>query len=175
MQDDVAERRVAVVPVRMPSAGAQVHFHVSLPRCGIAELNYRLTKIRAAFQVMKAGMQNQQGLSVQGRKPVAKQALVLPDGLQQFFGRRIGVLAQNRNQPRLDSPASVEVVLSERHLTFAFAWFEAQCQALQKLSWFISDTGLVNEMIPHLCPGRFGMVWKSPKHFGNGQGMGDEL
>ena len=95
VQHDILESRIAVVAVRVPAAGAQINFHVAGARRVVADLNDRAAKIRPAFGAGEAGMKNADGLSVGGFELVAAQALMLPDGLEQTFGRRIIFVAQD--------------------------------------------------------------------------------
>ena len=73
--------------MRMPAARAQIHFHVAGTRRVVADLNDRVAKVRSAFGAGETGMEHADGLFVGGPELVTAQALVLPDGLQQAFGR----------------------------------------------------------------------------------------
>ena len=64
MKDHVLKGRVAVVAVRAPTAGPQVHFDISAARRTIAHLHERAAKVRPALEAAKARMKNAQRLSV---------------------------------------------------------------------------------------------------------------
>src|SRR5207249_926089 len=85
---DVLEGGVAVVPVRAPTAGTDVHFNITGAWGRIANLDDCPAKIRTAFKAAKPRMKDYDRLAVQGLELIAQQALVLPDALQQRFGRR---------------------------------------------------------------------------------------
>ena len=115
VQQDVLKRGIAVVTVGAPAAGAQVNFHIAGTRHGIANLNDRVTKIRPAFDADKTGMQNANGPSIGGPEPVAAEALMAPDGLQEAFGRRILFVAQDVPRSIRHSPAGVKIFKQRRH------------------------------------------------------------
>jgi hypothetical protein len=54
-------------------------------------------------------MKNAHGLAVQSLELVAAQALVLPDGLQQAFGRRVAILVQDGRGPAAQAPLGITV------------------------------------------------------------------
>jgi hypothetical protein len=87
MQDDVLKSGIAVVPVRPPAGDANVHFHIAGARRGITDLDERIAKVRTAFDIGKTGMKQTNTLTVQRFQLITTQALVLPDGLEQTFGR----------------------------------------------------------------------------------------
>ena len=89
MEHHIAERGILVVPVSTPAAGSQVHFHVADHGCGFAELQNGAAEIRPALDVGKTRVKHANALAVQGLKLVAAQPLLLPDGLEQSFRRRV--------------------------------------------------------------------------------------
>jgi len=101
--------------VRVPAARAQIHFHIAGTRCVVADLNHRATKVRSAFGTGEAGMENTDGLFIGGHEPVAAQALVLPDGLQQAFGRRIIFIAQDICRAATQAPVGVKIFGQREH------------------------------------------------------------
>jgi hypothetical protein len=64
MEDHIAKSRVAVVTVRPPATGAQIHFHIAAARWIFADLDDRSAEIRAALRAAKAGMKNADRLAV---------------------------------------------------------------------------------------------------------------
>ena len=58
------EGRVAIVPVRAPSIGAEVNLHVAGSRRFHADLYHRTAKIRAGFVIFKTRMKHPDSLSV---------------------------------------------------------------------------------------------------------------
>ena len=88
VENDIFEIWISVVAVRVPAAGAQINFHVAGARRVIADLQNGAAKIRPALGAGKAGMKNADDSPVGGFERVALEALMLPDGLQQAFGRR---------------------------------------------------------------------------------------
>jgi hypothetical protein len=109
VKQDIFKIRVAVVTVSAPAADAQVNFHVTGTRRGVADLNDRAAKIRPAFDADKTGMQNANGFSIGGLEPVASQPLVVPDGLEQVFRRRIIFVAQDIPRAKARAPVGVKI------------------------------------------------------------------
>jgi hypothetical protein len=68
-------------------------------------------------------------LIVQGLELLADQALVLPNGLQQAFGRRVVVIVENRDRAAPHAPKSIKAGHDRRHRAIAFALLDSQCQA----------------------------------------------
>ncbi len=117
--------------VRVPARTAQVNFHIAGTRRVIADLQDRAAKIRAALGVGKAGMQDADYFSVRGFERVALKALMLPDGLQEPFGRRIAVMQHASGavpQPGT-SPVGVKNSCRHGHRGVAFAPIMPQSQA----------------------------------------------
>ena len=95
--------------MRAPTARPQIHLDVACPRAVIANLYNRSSKIRTAFHTSKTGMKNSDGLAVQGLELLAQQALVLPDGLEQAFGRGFIILAQEWRDSATSAPLRIEI------------------------------------------------------------------
>ena len=129
VQDDIAERRIAIMAVRDPAAGMDVHFHVPRPRRFAAELNDGAPKIRSAFPAHESRMKHPQGFAVQGCEMIAVEALVLPDGLEQAFGRRLVLLVKEQHGAAFQTPLRIEVVREQQHLGTRFASGCRRCQA----------------------------------------------
>ena len=87
MEDDVRIGRVAIVTMAAPSGRVQIDFHVTNARRIVRELQDGVAEIRTGFVVPKTGVKNPDRLSVQSFQLVALQTLMLPDLLQQPFGR----------------------------------------------------------------------------------------
>jgi hypothetical protein len=115
VKQDIFKIRVAVVTVGAPAADAQVNFHITGTRRGVADLNDCVAKIRPTFDTDETGMQNADGFSIGGLEPVALQPLVVPDGLEQPFRRRIIFVAQDISRVKARTPAGVKIVSQRRH------------------------------------------------------------
>jgi hypothetical protein len=115
VKQDIFKIRAAVVTVGAPAADAQVNFHVTGTRRGVADLNDGAAKIRPAFDARKARMQNANGFSIGGLEPVALQPLVVPDGLEQAFRRRIIFVAQDIPRAEARAPVGVKIFRRWRH------------------------------------------------------------
>jgi len=115
VKQDIFEIGVAVMTVGAPAADTQVNLHVTGTRRGVADLNDRAAEIRAAFDADKAGMQNANGFSIGGLKPVASQTLVMPDDLEQAFRWCIIFVAQNIPRAKARAPVGVKIVGRRRH------------------------------------------------------------
>ena len=102
--------------VCVPAIRVEVYFNIAGARRGVAELNDRAAKIRAAFAADESGVKNPHGLAVQGFQLVAEQALVLPDGLEKFFRRRGFAFAQNPCAAALQAPPGIITVRIAGHL-----------------------------------------------------------
>ena len=88
VQNDVLEAGILVVAVRVPAGGNQINFHIARHGLFAFKLQDRAAKIRSALDTHEAGMQHAHGSSIGGFELVALEALMPPDGLQQFFRRR---------------------------------------------------------------------------------------
>ena len=115
VQQDIFKIRVAVVTVGAPAADAQVNFHVTGTRRGVADLNDRAAKIRPAFDTDKTGMQNTNGFSIGGLEPVALQPLMVPDGLEQAFRRWLIFVTQDIPRAKTLAPVGVKIFRRRRH------------------------------------------------------------
>jgi hypothetical protein len=60
-------------------------------------------------------MQNANGFSIGGLEPVALQPLVVPDGLEQAFRRRIIFVAQDVPRAKARVPVGVKIFRRRRH------------------------------------------------------------
>jgi hypothetical protein len=101
VENDIFEGRISIVGVRVPTAGPNVDFHVAGFGRTVAKLNDSAAKVGSAFYAPKTGMQHSEGLTIASLQVVAEQPLVLPNGLEQVFGRGLDVLAQNRHRAAL--------------------------------------------------------------------------
>ena len=76
---------------------------------------YSAAKIRPALGVGKAGMKNADAFSVRGFERVALETLVLPDGLEEAFGRRIIFVVQHVAGAALRAPVGVKISSRGKH------------------------------------------------------------
>jgi hypothetical protein len=129
MENDIREGGIAVVRMGVPAAGAQVDLDIARSGRFFSNLHDGASKIRAALDAFEAGMKNSQGLAVQGSKLIANETLVLPDGLEQPFGRRIVVLTQEGRNAAANTPLGIKTVWDWEHLVIAFAPSGLHCQA----------------------------------------------
>jgi hypothetical protein len=101
--------------VRMPAARLQVNFHVAGNGLLISDLQDRAAKVRAAFQTGKTRVKNADGLALRRPEFIAFEALVLPDGLQQFF-RWPGIfIAERINGAAAFTPGGVKIFGADIH------------------------------------------------------------
>ena len=142
VQDDILEGGVAVMPMCAPAAGTEVNLDVTGLRRALTELDDGAAEIRTAFDAAETRMKDTDRLTVQGCELIAKQSLVLPDGLQKAFGRRVPVFPQDRNDAGAHAPLGIKAGQDRRHLAIAFALMLLQCQA--------SDTA-INEAATRVC------------------------
>jgi hypothetical protein len=82
VQNYFVESRVAIMPMRPPAAGAQIHLNITGAGHILSELHHSTAEIRSAFEIVEPGMKNPYRDAVQGVKLIAKQSLVLPNGLE---------------------------------------------------------------------------------------------
>jgi hypothetical protein len=85
MQNNVLEGGIAIMAVRAPPAGTEIHLHVAGPWRSVADLHDRAAKVGSAFNTAETGMKDSDRFTVQGLELLAEQALVLPNGLQEAF------------------------------------------------------------------------------------------
>ena len=109
MEQDVLKGGIAVMAMRTPAGGLQVDLHVAGLRRGPANLNDGAAKIRPAFDAHKTGMQDADSPAIGGAQPVATEALMTPDGLEEPFGRHIGFVAQDASRAFRHPPAGVKI------------------------------------------------------------------
>jgi hypothetical protein len=106
----------------------QINFHVAGTRRLVADLQNGVAKIRPAFDADKTGMKNADAFSINRFQPVAAQALVLPNGLQQALGGKIIFVAQ-RVRAGSGAPAGVKIVGQGKHLRCFCSDFFAKSSA----------------------------------------------
>ena len=94
--------------VSAPAGGTEVYLDVAGLRRRLAELHDRAAEIRAALHAAETGMKDMDRLALQGSELLAEQSLVLPDGLQESFGRGVPVLAQDRNDAAAHAPLGIK-------------------------------------------------------------------
>ena len=104
--------RVAVVPMRTPSAGGQVNFDVSGARRLTLELKDRAAEVRPSLAIQEARMQDLNLSPLLSGQPVTQQTLVVPDQLEQPFRRRLVVLVERLQHAAAQPPLRVEVLRS---------------------------------------------------------------
>ncbi len=122
MQNNFLKRRILVVAMRPPTRIPQVHLDVSRDRRRRAELDDGGAKIRPALDAPKPRMKHAQGLTVQGAQLVAPQALLLPDGLQEFLWGHGWRLVKGRDNRTSGPPFSIEVGRDGLHLELLLRW-----------------------------------------------------
>jgi hypothetical protein len=115
VQNDIFEIGILVMAVRVPAGGNQINFHVAGNWRLIFKLQNCTAKIWSALGAGKTGMQHTHIFSVRRFELVALEALVLPDGLQQFFRRRGTGVAQDVDGAALLAPDGVEVFRAGVH------------------------------------------------------------
>jgi hypothetical protein len=107
MQHYVPECWIFIMPVRPPAGRPQIHFDITGLDRTITNLNHRAPEIWTAFDTVKTRMKHTYGLAVQCSELIAQQPLMLPDRLQQSFGRRIHILAQERPDAAAHTPLGI--------------------------------------------------------------------
>jgi hypothetical protein len=107
---------IPMVLVSSPAGRIQVNFHVPSHWQFTAELQNRPAKVRAGFAIPKARMQNPNFSAVQGAEVVALDALVKPDGLQEFFGRPFARRLAQTFWLALNTPAGVKTSQCRAHV-----------------------------------------------------------
>jgi hypothetical protein len=95
--------------MRPPAAGLQINLHIAGYGRVAADLEHGAAKVRSAFHADEAGMKNAQRLAIGSLEPIAMEALVLPDGLQQFFRRRGITFAQHIYGSAAFAPRGVKI------------------------------------------------------------------
>ena len=116
VQNHLGKGRIAVVLMRLPVLRQHIDLDVARTGSVLAELQERPAKIRSGLVIPKAGMQHANGLAVEGAEEVAAEALVMPDILQQAFGRlRRMALAQKAAGLLLRAPLGVKLWADTGH------------------------------------------------------------
>ena len=116
MQENVLEGGVLIMAMRAPSRITNINFDVARDGRGLAKSEHRIAKVRPALNAGKTRMKHAERLTVQGAQQIAVQALVLPDGLEQFLRRRMRSVTQSGGGSVLCPPAGVEVGGGRLHL-----------------------------------------------------------
>jgi hypothetical protein len=137
MQDDLLESGVSIMAVRAPAARAKVHFHIPGRRQRIPDLDYRPAKIGSSFDAAKTRVKDSDRLAVKGLELIAEQSLVLPDALEQKFGRRVLVVVKDTHGAGAHAPLGVKAVQDRSHVAVAFALLRLQSQAPDTLDMTI--------------------------------------
>jgi hypothetical protein len=106
---------IFVVAVRVPVVRPQINFHIAGMRRVIADLQKRVAKIRPAFVAGEAGMKDPDDSSVRSFQFAALEPLMLPNGLQQAFGREL-FIAQKVCGDGLRAPLRIEILCRRSHL-----------------------------------------------------------
>ena len=114
--------------VGVPAARQDIDLHIARAGRFPAKLDKGAVEIRTAFATDKSRMKNADRLTVQTPELFAQQALVLPDSLEQPFGRGFVPLAQERHGAGFPAPLGVEVVRKRQHLARAFARIRTRSQ-----------------------------------------------
>jgi hypothetical protein len=117
VKDDIFEIRIFVVAMCAPAGSAQIYFHIASVWNVITDLQNRAAKIRAAFNTGEAGMKNANGFPIRGFQGIAPEPLMLPDCLQQTFGRYAVFVAQTIGRADLGTPLRVKIFGWPDHLT----------------------------------------------------------
>jgi hypothetical protein len=115
----------------VPAAGLKVNFHVAVEGLFIPDPEDGAAKVRATFQAGEPGMKNAYRFSIRRFEQIAFKALMLPYGMQQLFGRRRIVIAEDRNSKRPFAPGSVKIFSARKH-TPIFLCERGQSQAVLK-------------------------------------------
>ncbi len=104
VQDDAGEGGVGVMTVSAPICCARIDLNVTAGMAIVFQLNERALEIRTGFVIQKPGMQHAQWPAIGGAQRVALEALVLPNGLQQLFGRRMRIHFSQYQERPLSQP-----------------------------------------------------------------------
>jgi len=73
--------------MRLPVLRHQIDLHIARARRFLSKLNDRVLEIGACAAIPETGMQHAHRLAVGGAEFIAAEALVVPDILEQTFGR----------------------------------------------------------------------------------------
>jgi hypothetical protein len=110
MQDDARKFRVVLVMMRLPILREQINLDIARLRFVRAKLQNGPAKIRTGAVIPKAGMKHSHLLAIDGAEILAPETLVMPDTLQEAFGRMRGIaFAQERPCLLLRAPLCVKV------------------------------------------------------------------
>ena len=102
--------------VALPIAGNQINFDIARARVVLAELEDGAAKIGTRAVIPEARMKDAHRLSIGGAEFIAAEALVMPDVLEEAFGRMRGIaLAQEGAYLLLRAPLFVKVRLESGH------------------------------------------------------------
>jgi hypothetical protein len=96
--------------MRLPILWNHINFDITRARFLLAELEHGPAEIRPGPVIPETGMKHANRLAIAGAEIIAAEALVVPDVLQQTFGRMRGIaFAQERKSLLLRAPLSVKV------------------------------------------------------------------
>ena len=85
VQNDPRVSWIRIMLVQSPERAGKIDLHVARLRRVRAELHHRAPEVRPRLAVPKARMQHPHRPAVQRLQPVAAEALIAPDGLEQTF------------------------------------------------------------------------------------------
>jgi hypothetical protein len=116
MQNDAGEGGIAVVMMGLPILREDVNFDIARARLVLAELQDSAAEIGAGLVIPKARMEHAHRLASQGAEIVAAEALMVPEVLQEAFGRmRGGAFAQEETSLLFGAPLGVKVRTQHGH------------------------------------------------------------
>jgi len=125
-----------MMPVCAPASRVQVNFDITPDRVGCIELDNCVSEVRAGFAIFEPGMKHFDGLSVQRFELVTHNALVLPNDLQELFGRRfIRAIVQCCRRTGMPPPLDVQAGRRSCHVAIAFAPVVGQSQVTRFVYW----------------------------------------
>jgi hypothetical protein len=109
MQYYFLDSRVSIVAMCLPTARTKINFNITSLRCFVSKLKHCPLKIRPTFEAAETGMQYTNCFAVERMKLITAQALMLPCGLQQSFGRSFQIFSEKWRDSAANAPLGVEI------------------------------------------------------------------
>jgi hypothetical protein len=117
MQNDIGKSRIAMVLMGLPILPLPIDFNVTRARLLPAYLDDRAAKIWAGLMIPKTRMEHAQGPAIDRLQLITLEALVMPDRLQQAFGRMgAAALAQKEARFILRAPFRIKTWTETGHV-----------------------------------------------------------
>lgn len=115
VQPHFREGGITVVAVRVPSVRVKVQLDVGAERSVAGYLDHGIAEVRSRAMIPKAWMKNAQSAPVGKSEVFAAKSLVMPDALEQTFGRQSATVLKHHEGTAASPPCCIKALARGRH------------------------------------------------------------